>query len=178
MDKKIELKDGQPVHHYNFWDRTKGILIISWIISFIIGISANNFGIALIGWIPLLLPIWFVRIILQGLDIIPLRDSSSISFNCPYCKTGISLLFPTLRTTCPNCKKEIGYHDDKVYKITKENEEYFNTEQEKTNILLKKHLNDNAGKSNLSQIKELKELLDLGAITKEEFEEKKKELLK
>ena len=33
-------------------------------------------------------------------------------------------------------------------------------------------------KSNLSEIKELKELLDLGAINQEEFDEKKKELLK
>ena len=32
--------------------------------------------------------------------------------------------------------------------------------------------------NNLSQIKELKELLDIGAITQEEYDAKKKELLK
>ena len=33
-------------------------------------------------------------------------------------------------------------------------------------------------KNSLSEIKELKELLDMGAITQQEFDEKKKELLK
>lgn len=37
---------------------------------------------------------------------------------------------------------------------------------------------ESTSKSNLSEIKELKELLDMGAITQEEFNEKKKELLK
>lgn len=36
---------------------------------------------------------------------------------------------------------------------------------------------DNQGSSNLSQIKELKELLDMGIITQEDFDAKKKELL-
>ena len=80
--------------------------------------------------------------------------------------------------TCPNCKEEVGFDYNKVYKITKENEKYFKTEQEKTNILLEKQLNDNADKSNLAQIKELKELLDMGAISQEEYDKKKKELLK
>lgn len=38
--------------------------------------------------------------------------------------------------------------------------------------------NNKPQKNNLSEIKELKELLDMGAITQEEFDEKKKELLK
>ncbi len=38
--------------------------------------------------------------------------------------------------------------------------------------------NNKPQKNNLSEIKELKELLDMGAITQEEFNEKKKELLK
>ena len=43
-------------------------------------------------------------------------------------------------------------------------------------IITKK--SENTSKSNLNEIKELKELLDMGAITQEEFNEKKKELLK
>lgn len=38
--------------------------------------------------------------------------------------------------------------------------------------------NNKPQKNNLSEIKELKELLDMGAVTQEEFDEKKKELLK
>ena len=43
-------------------------------------------------------------------------------------------------------------------------------------IITKK--SESTSKSNLNEIKELKELLDMGAITQEEFNEKKKELLK
>ena len=178
MNKKIELKNGQTVHHCSFWDRTKGMLITSWIISFVIGISTENIGNAFVFWIPLLIPIWIGKTILQSIGLIPFKDTCSISFSCPYCKIKSWFLFPSLRMTCPNCKKEVGYYEDKVYKITKENENHFKTEQEKTNILLEKQLNDNASDSKLTQIKELKELLDMGAITQEEFDEKKKELLK
>ena len=38
--------------------------------------------------------------------------------------------------------------------------------------------NNKPQKNNLSEIKELKELIDMGAISREEFDEKKKELLK
>lgn len=48
--------------------------------------------------------------------------------------------------------------------------------RERTNELLEKQLNYNTTlyKLNMEQIKELKELLDIGAITQEEFDEKKK----
>lgn len=48
--------------------------------------------------------------------------------------------------------------------------------RERTNELLEKQLNYNTtlNKLNMEQIKELKELLDIGAITQEEFDEKKK----
>ncbi len=52
--------------------------------------------------------------------------------------------------------------------------------RERTNELLEKQLNYNTtlNKSNMKRIKKLKELLDMGAITQEEYDAKKKELLK
>lgn len=108
-----------------------------------------------------------------------MSSNSAIKGNCPYCNTfvtsGVSV--DGMKLQCHSCKKTFGYYDMKFYKITDENKSYFQTQQEKTNELLKQQL-EQKDKSNLEQLKELKELLDMNAITKEEFEQKKKELLK
>ena len=49
---------------------------------------------------------------------------------------------------------------------------------ERMNVLKENNKDSKSSNSNLDEIKKLKELLDMGAITKEEFEKKKKELLK
>ena len=49
---------------------------------------------------------------------------------------------------------------------------------ERMNVLKENSKESKSSDSNLDEIKKLKELLDMGAITKEEFEKKKKELLK
>lgn len=52
--------------------------------------------------------------------------------------------------------------------------------RERTNELLEKKLNYNTtlNKSNMERIKELKKLLDMGMIPQEEYDAKKKDLLK
>ena len=52
--------------------------------------------------------------------------------------------------------------------------------RERTNELLEKQLNYNTTlkKSNMERIKELKKLLDMGMIPQEEYDAKKKDLLK
>ncbi|WP_368189005.1 SHOCT domain-containing protein [Blautia sp. 1033sp1_1033st1_G9_1033SCRN_220408] len=54
--------------------------------------------------------------------------------------------------------------------------ESYNSSREKTNTSFKEEKNENVN-DNLEVIKKLKELLDMGAITQEEFDKKKKELL-
>lgn len=177
--KKDKLKDGTEVHYYSFWDSEKYIIFLSLAAALLSGFFYSSALELLIGeFIGAFILLNFGRSFLRTMRIIQEKIiNTSISYICPKCDNKVWYTVPQIRMTCPNCKEEVGFDDNKVYKITKENEKYFNTEQEKTNILLEKQLNDNADKSNLAQIKELKELLDMGAITQEEYDKKKKELL-
>lgn len=178
--KKDKLKDGTEVHYYSFWDSEKYIIFLSLVATLLSTILHNIPSQLIIGeFIGALILFHFGRSFLRAMRIIQEKFiNTSISYICPKCDNKVWYTVPQIRMTCPNCKEEVGFDYNKVYKITKENEKYFKTEQEKTNILLEKQLNDNADKSNLAQIKELKELLDMGAISQEEYDKKKKELLK
>lgn len=100
--------------------------------------------------------------------------------NCPYCnETVVSNCFVDgSKVKCWSCGKMIGCYDKKLYKITDKNKKHFLTTDEKNEEILKNAINSNNDSNKLKQLKELKELLDMDAITKEEYEEKKKELLK
>lgn len=102
-------------------------------------------------------------------------DFKGICGKCPICgaENHVDCDINNIRITCFSCKNKFGYHDGYFCKIDKNNKHFFQTEQEKTNELLKKTYKN----TNFNQIKELKELLDMNAITEEEFEKKKKELL-
>lgn len=118
-----------------------------------------------------------MKVFLMFLGIVPVREKNlSFKCECPHCHQMAWYYMPALRLICPSCKEEFGFKDDMVYKITDKNKHFFQSEQEKTNGLLKE-LKDK-DKSNLEQLKELKELLDMDAITQEEYDRKKKELLK
>lgn len=180
MEKKTDLKDGIKVHYYGLWDSMKGVIFTSLVLSFIIGMSTGNFGVAIVFWVPLLIPVWIVKVMLQAFGIISVKEKGvSIKYDCPYCSQKSWSFLPSLRIKCPSCKKEIGFNDGKVYKITKDNEDYFKLDEEKTNENINKLVDKDSSKprSNLSEIKELKELLDMGAITQEEYDTKKKEIL-
>lgn len=173
---KILKGKGNPVHVFNYWDAHKNVIYAT------IGITI--FMMLIIGTIALVIITPTVFIIGETIRANNIRKIKgiSISFNCPYCDTPNWIGIPRgLKFNCCNCKKDMGYFDGKVYKITKENEKCFLTENQITNKLISKKVQnkeETSDKSNLSQIKELKELLDMGAITQEEFETKKKELLK
>ena len=178
--KKEKLKNGTEVHYYSFWDSEKYIILLSSIVT-LLSTILNNIPFPLIigEFIGVIILFHFVRSILRTMRIIKEKFiNTSISYICPKCDNKVWYTVPQIRMTCPNCKEEVGFDDNKVYKITKENEKYFKTEQEKTNTLLEKQLNNNVDKSNLAKIKELKALLDMDAITQEEYDKKKKELLK
>ena len=178
--KKEKLKNGTEVHYYSFWDSEKYIILLSSIVT-LLSTILNNIPFPLIigEFIGVIILFHFVRSILRTMRIIQEKFiNTSISYICPKCDNKVWYTVPQIRMTCPNWKEEVGFDDNKVYKITKENEKYFKTEQEKTNTLLEKQLNNNVDKSNLAKIKELKALLDMDAITQEEYDKKKKELLK
>ena len=155
----------------------------------------NGFGVILLAIIPVIILFtiflgsvgFMIGIIVSLVFAIPiglltLSNNSAVKGKCPHCNAYISysMSFDGMKCICPICNKTFGYYNMKFYKINDENKSYFQTESEKTNELLEKQLNSNVvqNKSNIEQIKGLKELLDIGAITQEEFDEKKKELLK
>ena len=70
-------------------------------------------------------------------------------------------------SSCPKC------HSTKLKRITKEELDKINENESKSPASEP----TSAPTSNLDEIKKLKELLDLGAITEEEFDTKKKQLL-
>lgn len=176
--KKSNLNGGIEVHYYNLWDSEKYILFLSLVIALISSIIHNMQFYLMFGeFIGAFILLNFGRAFLRGMGIIQQKlINSTISYICPKCDNRVWYTNPKVKMICPKCKEEVGFNDNKVYKITKDNESSFITEQEKTNILLKNQLSNNS--SNLAQIKELKELLDMGAITQDEYDKKKKELLK
>lgn len=171
-DKKENLGKGTPV-------KTKvtngfgGILLatIPVIILFTVFLGSVGFMIGIVISLVFAIPI--------GLS--TLANNSAIKGTCPYCNANVSynISFDGMKCECPVCKKTFGYYKMNFYKIDDENKSYFQTESERTNDLLEKQLKDSSipNKSNIEQIKELKELLDMNAITQEEFDKKKKELL-
>lgn len=177
-EKREILKDnGTPVHKITFFDVYGVVIVIALIVGIFIAVKTNS-----IGWgIILSIPVMMVLMIIRGI-ISASTDNKviglSITFKCVHCNKDLTAGIPSQRMTCIYCKKDNGYFDGKVYKITKENEECFQTDEEKTVRLLKKQDTETNNKSNLEQLKELKELLDMDAITQEEYEKKKKELLK
>ena len=122
-----------------------------------------------------------IVLLLFGLPLVigTMSNNSAIKGNCPYCNVFVTsdVSVNGMRLQCHSCKKTFGYYDMKFYKITDENKSFFQSQQEKTNELLKQQL-EQKDKSNLEQLKELKELLDMDAITQDEYDKKKKELLK
>ena len=177
-EKREILKDnGMPVHKITFIDMYGVVIVIALIVGIFIAVKTNSIGWGLILSIPVMITLMFIRGIINATTnnkVIGL----SIAFKCVHCNKDLTASIPSQRMTCIYCKKDNGYFDGKVYKITKENEECFQTDEEKTVRLLKKQDNEANNKSNLEQLKELKELLDMDAITQEEYEKKKKELLK
>ena len=129
------------------------------VILFTVFLGSTGFIMGFIGFLLFAIPI----------GIATLSSNTAIKGNCPYCKTFVTSDFSGngMRLRCHSCKKEFGFYDMKFYKITDENKSYFQTQQEKTNDLLKQQL-EQKDKSNLEQLKELKELLDMDAITQEE----------
>lgn len=179
-NKKSKLVDGNKVRFHTAWDSFKAILIASAIVSFVISLIAGNFGLFIVLVPVLLLPVWICKVVFGALFNIPLKEIGyTMYFDCPYCNQRNCSLIPSIRIRCANCKEEIGYKDSYVYEITEDNKEEFMTEQEKTTAELKKQNSkvDSSSKSNLSELKELKELLDMEAISQEEYNKKKKEIL-
>lgn len=179
------LKGGSSVHHHTYWDSFQWRLYATLIITILIAIIHGNAGVVVYVIVPVLILVFTMYFILTNIGILPYRTELSIKFNCPHCNNSMWVEFPEQQMICPYCKKTIGYYRDKIYMVTKENEHYFQNELQKTNALLQKQFASNnkvasndTFANNISQIKELKELLDMGAITQEEFDEKKKELLK
>ena len=179
------LKGGSSVHHHTFWDSFQWRLYATLIITILIAIIYGNAGVVVYVIVPVSILVFSVYFFLTAIDILPTRTKWAIKFNCPHCNNSMWAEFPEQQMICPYCKKTIGYYRDKIYMVTKENEHYFQSELQKTNALLQKQFASNnkvasndTSVNNFSQIKELKELLDMGAISQEEFEEKKKELLK
>lgn len=186
LDNQTEtLKGGSSVHHHTFWDSFQWGLYATLIITILIAIIHGD-AVAVVYFIgPVSILVFSVYFFLTAIDILPTRTKWAIKFNCPHCNNSMWAEFPEQQMICPYCKKTIGYYRDKVYKVTKENEHYFQNELQKTNALLQKQFASNnkvasndTSANNLSQIKELKELLDTGAISQEEYDAKKKELLK
>lgn len=173
---KILKGKGNSVHVFNYWDTHKNVIYTT------IGITI--FMMLIIGTVALViipLPVFFFGEIIRANESKKFKGIS-IYYDCPHCNATNWVSMPRgLKFNCCNCKKDVGFFDGKVYKITKENEKCFLTENEITNKLISKQTkkeNKDSNKSNLAQIKELKELLDMGAISQEEFDNKKKELLK
>ncbi len=179
------LKGGSSVHHHTFWDSFQWGLYATLIITILIAIIYGNAGVVVYVIVPVSILVFSVYFFLTAIDILPTRTKWAIKFNCPHCNNSMWAEFPEQQMICPYCKKTIGYYRDKIYMVTKENEHYFQSELQKTNALLQKQFASNnkvasndTSVNNFSQIKELKELLDIGAITQEEYDAKKKELLK
>lgn len=179
------LKGGSSVHHHTYWDSFQWRLYATLIITILIAIIHGNAGVVVYVIVPVSILVFTIYFILTAIGILPNRTELSIKFNCPHCNNSMWVEFPEQQMICPYCKKTIGYYRDKIYMVTKENEHYFQNELQKTNALLQKQFTSNnkvasndTFANNISQIKELKELLDMGAISQEEFDEKKKELLK
>ncbi len=179
------LKGGSSVHHHTFWDSFQWRLYATLIITILIAIIYGNAGVVVYVIVPVSILVYTVYLILTEIGILPYRTELAIKFNCPHCNNSMWAEFPEQQMICPYCKKTIGYYRDKIYKVTKENEHYFQNELQKTNALLQKQFASNnkvasndTSANNFSQIKELKELFDMGAITEEEYDAKKKDLLK
>ena len=175
--RKILKDEGTPVHKITFIDMYGVAIVIGLVIGIFIAVKTNSIGWGIILSIPVIVVFMFIKGIVNATTnnkVIGL----SITFKCVHCNKDLTANIPSQRMTCIYCKKDNGYFDGKVYKITKENEECFQTDEEKTVKLLKKQDNEANNKSNLEQLKELKELLDMDAITQEEYDKKKTELLK
>ena len=179
------LKGGSSVHHHTFWDSFQWRLYATLIITILIAIIYGNAGVVVYVIVPVSILVFSVYFFLTAIDILPNRTNLAIKFNCPHCNNSMWVEFPEQQMICPYCKKTIGYYRDKIYMVTKENEHYFQNELQKTNALLQKQFASNnkvasndTSVNNFSQIKELKELLDMGAISQEEYDAKKKDLLK
>ena len=133
----------------------------------------------LLGSTGLIMGIVCLLLFVVPICIANISSNTAIKGNCPYCKVFVTTDASVngMRLRCHSCKKEFGFYDMKFYKITDENKSFFQTHQEKTNELLKQQLEKENGSSNLEELKKLKELLDMDAITQEEYDEKKKKLL-
>lgn len=181
-EKKINNKKigtGSPIHVYTSIEAFLWLFIPAAIVAIFTSMGSSNFFASfLIETFAGTLLLYFFKAMFRVIGIIPDKiPDASFSCNCPYCDTNIWVKVPNIRNKCPNCKNEIGLSDGMVYKINKNNSKYFKTESEKTNDLLEIQVSKNS-KTNLDELKKLKELLDSGAITQEEFDKKKKELLK
>ena len=169
-NEKDNLGDGVPVSRKHSAGLGAIILCgIPIVILFTVFLGGTGFIIGMISFLLFAVPI----------GIGSRSSNSAIKGNCPYCNVFVTsdVSVNGMKLQCHSCKKTFGYYDMKLYKITDENKSYFQTQQEKTNELLKQQL-EQKDKSNLEQLKELKELLDMNAITQEEYDNKKKELLK
>lgn len=190
---KVLKRDGIPVHFLTFWDMYSdgiiGYIFIWFLICYFMGSAGAKDGGDIsggfvIGIICALIffPFYYVLILAPKASNKNQFKGESIFFNCVHCGSRLFCSLPGKRINCEHCKKDNGYFNGKVYKITKENKRCFQTDEEITNDILEKKLkqsiSNDKSTDNLKQIKELKELLDMGAITQEEFDEKKKELLK
>lgn len=177
--KENEIGTGSPIHVYSSMEAFLWLFIPASIVAIFTSLASSNFFLSFIieafaGTLLLL----FFKLMFRLIGIIPDKiPDASFSCNCPYCNANVWFKVPNLRNKCPNCKEEIGLNDGMVYKIDENNSNYFKTENEKTNDLLENQVIKTSN-TNLDELKKLKELLDIGAITKEEFEKKKSELLK
>ena len=177
MNEKKELKDGNPIHIFNGNDLFLEILKIDAILTFFFVIlsKTTNFTVIILGCILNIIPSLLVYVIILTVQPEAKRKYKNISYTCvcPYCGANILSTVYYKRTKCCNCNEEFGLYENKVYKITKQNAKYLESDTDKIIEAIK----EKKEKSNFQEIKELKELLDIGAITEQEFEEKKKELL-
>lgn len=100
----------------------------------------------------------------SAVSILSYHPKTKFNGKCPHCNQYIwidaSVYTEGSKFNCPLCGKAL-----------KLSNQHFCTINEKTSHELSK------SKSNLEQIKELKELLDMGAITQTEYDTKKAELL-
>ena len=81
------------------------------------------------------------------------------------------------KTDTPNygCREKIIEMYSIIDEVKPQKKSLFTKGKEKISSMF--HKKDMKKEDNLEQIKKLKELLDMGAITQEEFEQKKKQLL-
>lgn len=176
---KLDKSEGTPVRYHTFWDSVKSTLPLSLVISVILSLLFGNIFLFLFFIIPIMALVGVSKLEIAVLLNKPTKSiGETIYFECPYCGETMYCNYTLIRVKCPNCKKEAGLYQGYAYKITDKNRELFMTQREKIALNLEKQTTKNTNKDDLEQIKQLKELLDMEAITQEEFDKKKKELLK